>query len=84
MVVFSTKGMHPKKTLQNFGHCPKRGGVSAAAKLFIDEKYRHVYQGVLKNYFSQYLICLGSKNVRLGLGEQTQKTKFKSEARNRI
>ena len=24
------------------------------------------------------------KNVRLGLGEQTQKTKFKSEARNRI
>ena len=34
-----------KKKLRNFGHCPKRGGgVSAAAKLFIDEKYGHVYR----------------------------------------
>ena len=35
-----------KKKLRNFGHCPIRGGgVSAAAKLFIDEKYGHVYRG---------------------------------------
>ena len=34
------KGSHQKKkNLRNFGHCPKRGGVSTAAKLFIDEKY---------------------------------------------
>ena len=29
-------------------------------------------------------MCLGSKNMRLGFGEKTHKTKFKSEARNRI
>ena len=33
-----------KKKLRNFGHCPIRGGgVSAAAKLFIDERYGHVF-----------------------------------------
>ena len=35
-------------------------------------------------WFFHYLIWLVFKNVRMGLGDQTQKTKFKCEARNRI
>ena len=34
MVVFSTKGSHPKKTLQNFGHCPKREGGQRPSQTF--------------------------------------------------
>ena len=33
------------KKIHNFGHCPKKRGVSGEAKLFIEFKYGHVVGG---------------------------------------